>query len=106
MKSLLKVKNALKAVKPKLPETSAIADLAYLVDVGTAGEDSLVVYVILKSANNSPTPDKKRAIEGRVREALARALDYDVYFRWRTTAEQKEVVTMHGLIDQPVSALR
>lgn len=105
MKSLLKVNKALKEAVPKLPEAESISDVAYLVDVTPTGADSLVVYVVLK--NKKPvTTASKRKVESRLRDALRTALDYDVYFRWRTAEEQKEVVTMGGLIDRPVSALR
>ncbi len=105
MKSLLRVKKALKDALSKLPGAAAIDDLAYLVDVNASGADALVVYVVLKNSKPVPT-QTKRDIESALREALRTALDYDVYFRWRTAAEQKEVLTMQGLVDRPVSALR
>jgi hypothetical protein len=73
------------------------------VDVNASGADSLVVYIVVKNRAEIPS-SQKRKLEDQLREALQRVLvDYSVHFRWRTADEQKEVLTMKGLVDRPVS---
>jgi hypothetical protein len=100
-----RVKKALKDAKPKLPGSSAISDLAYVVDVNASGADALFVYIILKD-NRHLTTLEKLDVENLLRDGLRAALDYDVYFRWRMAGEHREVLAMHGPVDRPVSALR
>jgi hypothetical protein len=85
MESLPRVKKVLNEAKSKLPNAAAITDLAYLVDVNASGSDSLVIYVVVKDQAKISSV-RKREVEDRLREALGRVLDHNVYFRWRTAS--------------------
>jgi len=104
MTPLPRVATALREAHAQLPKKEQVRDLAYLLDVGPYGSESLVLYVKL-GEGSQVSASEKRALERLVRDKLEKADGYQVFFRWLSEEEGGSAITKSGWIDSPVSAL-